>query len=683
MTLSMAARLYLLWQIFDAVNRSAMTFDALEEQVPDLKSAWPDYRQQVLVDPRFIEVGGAIDVSTSGVHPSASVDEIIRETLIRAQRPMTDQDLGRIVRRLRPAYPSHRDPVEDAMRSGLFFRPRPLHLALRRSLQSTEALDLRPGEEDVPLEAAVSCIASAGGRVGAAALTAALALQFSVTPEAAYGVVASPELLLLPDGTVCLYDPVEDEISLASSGEPGQSDGGNAGNEEFTVPDELRNAMELPPDLVRQVVLLCRERRGPVTTEEIIARVLSLQPEDPRYLATVWSVRRDLQLSTEVLAVGEHQWYEVAAIPPAVFSPLRHPRGAGGSLEVRWEAGFRREGDWPKPSPGTHSDSPLLVTLSAGEIAAGCISDARLSRFFSDHPQIQMMAWNGHQAWFNADTFVLAGLGSWMRRERLHPGDGISIRRDGPSLTAIVEHRETAGHASEQPAPGVQVHWQSRSLLLAVGEFLANAGGSLTKEELLALLQQEDPWLEWADIAPLFKRYPSLELTGELCSLTRTAGKPNKGGARRAEILGMLAEAEKFEQEVASAPVLSNLIGLAAAGPRISPEREGLLIAEAQAAAACSAYDTPAMSEIVRGNMRRLMHYLLASADLEEMLPYLEDYFQAGCLGIVKAAARFDRSKGNWLGNILYFYFMSEVDREKHRFAGPVYFPFHVLGAVN
>lgn len=75
MTLSIAAKLYLTWQVFDQVNRTPCRIAHLEGEIPGLVT-WPDFRQAVMEDPRFLVVDDFIQIATAGIPTESPVDYV-------------------------------------------------------------------------------------------------------------------------------------------------------------------------------------------------------------------------------------------------------------------------------------------------------------------------------------------------------------------------------------------------------------------------------------------------------------------------------------------------------------------------------------------------------------------------------------------------------------------------------
>lgn len=194
------------------------------------------------------------------------------------------------------------------------------------------------------------------------------------------------------------------------------------------------------------------------------------------------------------------------------------------------------------------------------------------------------------------------------------------------------------------------------------------------------LLQAEDPWMDWEDVEPLFRRYPVLGLSGDTCFLTELRGRPRQGGAAQAEILTLLEEVEQTDPSLRTHPDLLRLARLVAGAPRLSPEREVLLVAEAQAVLrATGKMRSPAMDEIIAAYGRRVLRFLVRSRDLSRMMPAIEDYLQEGCIAVARAVAKFDRNRHARIGTLLYYELLNVVNRGQPEMSFPVRLPVHVF----
>jgi hypothetical protein len=264
MALSVAAKLYLTWQVYDLVNRSPTRIVHLDEEIPGLV-AWPDFRQAVMEDPRFLVVDDFLDVATAGIPGESPVAQVVTATLDRVRMPMRDQDLVRIVHRLRPAVVGS-DVIAQGLREGDLYRPRTGHVARRRWLVGARPVELPPDLPRDPLRAAESYLARQS-RVSAAGLAAALSERYGLTITEAYAVAVDPVFLPLPDGTVCLYLPVEDEITDATEAAQHVAlDVEISDRPESVALGDIDEHAPIPADLVARAIRYCRESGDPIRT---------------------------------------------------------------------------------------------------------------------------------------------------------------------------------------------------------------------------------------------------------------------------------------------------------------------------------------------------------------------------------------------------------------------------------
>lgn len=670
--LSPAARAFLIWQVFDHVHRrnAPVRFVHLLEDLEDL-AAWPGFRDAALDDPRFLVVGDAIDIATAGIHLSAPAEEIILQTLDLVEVPMPDQMLIRLVNRLRPDLVESMNPVDRALQTGQVLRPWTGHLARRHWLRGVQPVPLPLWLPTSLSEAAREVVRHTDGPVSAAGLAAALAERFDIPITEAYKRLGGdPAFLFLPGGTLALYDDVADEVSTGleseyvyqSESDPDWSLGGGV------------SPAELPHDLVRRIIRICRETGRPISTGDIIRDIIGLSHDDTRYVATFRAV--SARLGKELVPVGENRWYPSTMVPGEVWIPvpLHSP---SQKQDSSLEGDVTQSKTIGRLTPAMTA-SQISIRLTTAHLEVGALSSPRLGEILSDQPILQLHPWSGLDSpvWYNAEHKTIYGLVVWLRQQDLQPGDTVVVTlRDGqlhgsgrqgvrlPSLPAAP--------ASSRPNRSGS---QQKALLPAITEILDRAGGSLERDQLMTFLNEEDPWITWTEVQPLFERLPILRYERGRCYLVKQLSGRRRSdmdsGVVRAELLGLLG---LLPDEVRTDPRILLLGRLVASQPRVSAQDEALLLPVAQQRKGME------WERLVVGHLRYAFSYLLRRRDLWLLLPHVEDYFQHAAMGVMAAISRYDRSRASRLQNMLGWSVLQAISRERRGYLMPLDFPHHVM----
>jgi len=659
--LTPASRAYILYQVFDYVHRcpEPVRFLKLYEDLEDLE-AWPGFREYVINDPRFLVVGDTIDIATAGIHSSASSNEIISQTLDLLYIPMTDYTLNRLVKRLRPET-TEDDPASRVFQKRDFFRPEIKHLAKTKWLTRGEILPVRPEWLISPESAAYTILEMKETKLSAADLSVTLAEHFGITGTDAYSLLAqNSNFLLLPDGSICLYDHVMDNIENHKSSI--NKDLKEINESVVEMPEQIIE-FEVPDDLDVLVAELSRVSGKAVSTEEILGK-LKINADDPDYVFIFRQITSFLGFSAEILPVGNNLWFAVDAIPPEVFYRIKK--------QVTTSHTSTHSSQPPKKS-GFHfqRDSSTSVSIIAKEVdlQAGCLTGGQLNDLFPDYPMIQIYDWSGLDTavWYNSETRSLFGLSNWFIEHNIEPGDTVSLINASGIISASI-HKKTTGFTIRKAYSKENFIGEAKkSLFTAVSEHLADAGGKLEKNKLVKLLQKEDDRVEWSVIAPLFERYPLLCCDEKWCWI---AERTKKGRYRLAAELEILEIIRDLPEHVRTNQEILYLLDLVTRQEKVTATEEKLLVAKIRN---CS---KEALHHLVLSHLRLVIRYLLNRPDCELLLNDFSDYFQEGVIGLIKAVEKYDPSRAKRLQHATGWYLKRAIDKANMRLS-LIRFPDH------
>lgn len=675
--LSVAARAYIIYQVFDFVHRNAepVRFVQLKEELEDL-AAWPEFQEAAINDPRFLVVGDCIDIATSGIHTSCEAEEIVVQTIDLLRVPMTDYTLARLVRRLRPDLPTDVDPIENSLATGRVFRTRDKHLAILSWLKGTRPLLLPEWHESSIENAGIEILREVGKPLNAAVLAATIAERFNISIKETYKTLAgNPALLLLPDGTISLYDLVSDEVSSIIRQENSKSYNINQAESAVPLPGEIE-AAQLPPNLLRLVVQRCLSTGKPLGTSEILRDLLCIGPRDRCYVATFRSVTSVLGYSAEVVPVGHNLWQATALVPVEVFRRVN--KNKISNIETGITTGQVQSTAKLSMTEKKKIDQ-VSFEITEAELESGCISNPRLGLIMPDYPMIQVIHWNelNSTIWYNAEYRTLYRLRTWFVRKGVQPGDRVLVTIQDGRLHGTVHKK--LGEAFNLIPSQIQkkVMSGSRSLLTAVKDNLISAGYFLDREELMALLNEDDPGITWAEVEPLFERFPLLRYNQGLCYyIPQNYHSGVNKAINPAVQAGVLNIISNLPEEVRSSSHVLELAHFVASQPRVSADEERLLIMAAQKGAKAE------MEQLLRSHLRHVLRHFLHRNDIEEILPDIEDYFQEGVIGLIDTVRKFDCKKPIRLQSEMSWRVKSAFDEAKAMYALPIRLPDHMYWQV-
>lgn len=671
--LSNAVKAYLILQVFDYVHRSLepVRFNRLKDELEDLV-AWPEFQEVAINDPRFLVVGDCIDIATAGIHISCAVEEIVLQTVNLLRVPMTDYTLIRLVRRMRPDLPANVDPIARAIAKGVIFRPRVGHIALLSWLSEAKTLPLSITWPKTFEEAGNEALKQVGKPLEVTDLATTIAEVYGIPIKQAYTSLANnPTLLLLPDGTVYLYDVIADDLTNWLS--RGYDD--IETQVSVPLPGEIE-AVPIPTDLAKQLIQRCIFTGKPISTAEIIKDILRLEPGSHRYISSFRAVTRWLGLTPEILPVGHHLWMATALIPVEVFRKI-----TGGSsetsqaIEPRLEKNRLSNRHFNMEPKGSDSFS-ILITENF--LQAGCLKDYRIGSFFPDHPLIQVIQWEGGQenVWYNADYRTIFGLRPWFYKKNICPGDRVMLSFQSGRLKGLVV-RNSDTSLSEQFKRTLRRGKPEKSLLVAVAEHLARAGGSLTKEELMTLLTEEDSEITWSEVEPLFERFPLLKFRGGRCFITPRSKIKNQSLPKdpliQAEVLKTISG---LPDQVRNDPRVLQLVWFVAELPRVKVREEALMLVAAQQGRNVE------RELLCTSHLRFALRQLLHRQDIYDLLPDIEDYFQESVIGLIAALDKFEIRQSIRLQHAMSWRVKSAIDRAVPWYISPVRFPDHVFWRI-
>jgi RNA polymerase sigma factor (sigma-70 family) len=675
--LSVAAKAYLIFQVFDYVHRSIepVRFGQLKDEIEDLV-AWPEFREAAINDPRFLVVGDCIDITTAAIDTSCEVEEIVIQTIDLLRVPMTDYTLIRLVRRLRPDLPMDVDPIDKALKTGLIFRTRDKHLALLKWIRKVKPLTVPDWPESSVKEAGVEILKLMCQPINAADLAAAIAEHFNVSVKDVYiNIACDSSILLLPDGTACLYDNVVDELNSISSGEKLSYDLENT-NVVVPIAGEFES-LEMPNDLIHLVIQRCNTLKTPIGTSEIIREILGINPRDQRYIGTFRNVTAALGQSAEVLPVGHNLWQATAMVPGEVF---RRVNKSGVSANISNELD---DDQLKRPENIINQERNIKdhvsTIISQIELELGCINSPRLGLLLPEHPMIQVFQWEGINAniWYNAEFRTLFGLKSWFKQNDVQNGDRVSVKVQGDILTGIVykstEHvTDSLGNKSKK-----QLGPRIKSLLDLVKDYLISAGGSLDQNELMDLLNENDPDISWSEVQPLFERFPIFRYDQGKCYFVPTRSRNRINTVLNpVVIVRVINIISDLADEVRTNPSVLKLAFFVAGQERVSASEEKHLLKSAQNG------NKDALEQLVLAHLRHVLRQLLHRSDIEELLPNIEDYFQEGVFGLISTIDKFDCNQSSRLQNFMGWRVKNAIDRAKILFESPIRLSDHMYWQV-
>lgn len=668
--LSIVARAYLIYQVYDYILRKtgAVRFSQLKEELEDL-AAWPEFQEAAINDPRFLVVEDYIDIAISGIHASSDIEEIFIKTIDLLRVPVSDFFLNRFVRRLRPELSSERNPIQEALDSGSVFRTRDSYLALSSWLIKVHPLKLPDWVESNKDKAGYEILKAVGQPLNAVSLAASISERFNISIREAYITLASDvTLLLLPDGTITIYDKIVDELSF-------QCHKNNQTYEpeyvEAVVPVSKEFAyVELPSDFLKLVLQRCHSSRIPISTSEIIQEILAIKPRDQRYVASFRTVTSVLGKSAELIPVGANLWYPASLIPEEAFRFIFKNKNKGFEEETHKGEQFKHKGKLY--ASGANKKDHISIPITEVELDKGCLSNSRLGLLLPAHPMLQVVQWKevDNLVWYNSQYNTLYGLSAWFANKAVQPGEIVVVKIQEGQLNGNIIRRAT--NAKKREGQTQRNRPRSRSLFLAIRDNLANSGGTLAQEELMALLNEEDPEITWDEVELIIERTPAFRFYNGYCYFNPKIYSEGKNidritnsnvQTRIINILTGLTDVVRSKQEVL------DLIQFVSLQPRISPVEEKLLIKSAQNG------DHAALERLVTSHLRQVLRQLLHRIDIEELLTDIEDYFQVGVIGLIEAISKFDCEQPVRLQNYMGWKVKTAIDRAKPWYIYPVRFP--------
>ena len=652
--LLLSSRAYILYQVFDYVHRSPspVRFVKLYENLEDLE-AWPNFREYAINDPRFLVVGDTIDIATAGIHSSASQIEIISQSLDLLYVPMTDYTLNRLVKRLRPILTDD-NPAEKASEDRGFFRPQKQHLARIKWLSRGKVLQVRAEWLISPGSAAYKLIKEAKQAIKVADLSVTLAEHFGLVGIDAYSLLACDNrFLLLPDGNICLYDDVIDNILL------------NKDSKKLDIPEKVDIAVplaeevqsiELPDDLDELVAQLSRESKKPISTERILSEFLKIPENDSNYVTAFRKVTSYLGYSSVVIPVSSNTWFAMDAVPTEVFWWQQE-------VEVKNPI----KADLPAPVSASSTSIHILPDrkvpanfyLHESHIENGCLSWGQgLQELLPDSPMIQVYEWmDSSVVWYNTETKTLFGLKDWLQEKRAQRGDTVKVDLQNGRLLGTL-YKQTTKEPESRNYPKTRAipreTRQNKSLLNLVIDILAASGGRLEKSQLVKAVRTSAPAIDWPGIAPLFERYPLLRTDASWCWLAERPKAGRSSLAAQRESSDMM---RNLPESVYNHPEVSYLVSLVTIQEKLTGTEEKVLIGKALDGS------EEAEERLILSHLRMVLGYLLQRNDIEELLREISDYFQIGVMGLMRAVKNFDPTRAERLHQATGWYIKGAIDR--------------------